>query len=213
MERAQRKSVLSIGLLGLLHLVGAVSLQWNGWPAWQALVLALTPLNLLLALGLVLLSHPDWNRKTVLVMALIAVAGWFIEVLGVHTGVIFGQYSYGPTLGPALLGVPLAMAVNWLLLVWASAAVMEQLATSLWLKVLGSATLMVALDFLIEPVAMRLDFWDWAGHEVPWMNYLAWFVISLAFHFFLQKSGVFRKNPVAVAAMVLQFLFFLSFIL
>ena len=35
-----------------------------------------------------------------------------------------------------------------------------------------------AFDYLMEPVAVRLDYWQWAGGAIPLQNYAAWFAIA-----------------------------------
>ena len=40
-----------------------------------------------------------YTRKTILILTAIAVSGYFIEVIGINTGRIFGLYTYGKTLG------------------------------------------------------------------------------------------------------------------
>ena len=34
---------------------------------------------------------------------------------------------------------------------------------------------MVLLDIIIEPIAIKLDFWTWADVAVPIQNYVMWF--------------------------------------
>jgi putative membrane protein len=72
-----------------------------------------------------------------------------------------------------------------------------------------SALLMVGLDVLIEPIAIELDFWTWAGGYVPFQNYVGWFVIAFvlqfAFHKAIPKD---MTNHVAVILFGLQILFF-----
>ncbi len=47
-----------------------------------------------------------------------------------------------------------------------------------WLRILCGACMLVLLDLLIEPVAVRLDYWHWADGTVPVKNYLCWFALS-----------------------------------
>ena len=35
------------------------------------------------------------------------------------------------------------------------------------------------MDFVIEPIAIKYDFWSWEGNEIPLFNYLTWFVFSV----------------------------------
>src|SRR5210317_2015499 len=59
-----------------------------------------------------------------LVAALVVIAGGFaVELIGVQTGLLFGEYAYGSALGPKLMGVPLIIGVNWLAIVLASIGV------------------------------------------------------------------------------------------
>ena len=40
---------------------------------------------------------------------------------------------------------------------------------------------MVTLDFLIEPVAIELGFWQWHADKIPFENYVAWFILATIF--------------------------------
>jgi len=61
---------------------------------------------------------------------------------------------------------------------------------------------------LIEPVAMAYDFWDWTNDIVPLQNYIAWYMIAFVLLVCFYKLEIAIKNKVAVALLVLQFLFF-----
>lgn len=109
------------------------------------------------------------------------------EAAGVATGAIFGEYAYGPTLGWAWRGVPLIIAFNWVMVVNGAVCLAGRaLPPGLggWRKpaiVLLTGLLAALFDFLMEPVAIRLDYWHWAGDgSIPFQNYVAWFVIAAA---------------------------------
>src|SRR6266511_3281278 len=51
-------------------------------------------------------------------VAVFAVGGWLTDVAGVATGVPFGRYSYGGSLGPAALGVPVVIGLAWCIAAW-----------------------------------------------------------------------------------------------
>ena len=42
--------------------------------------------------------------------------GFGVEVIGVETGLLFGDYEYGSGLGPKVLKVPMLMGVLWWIL-------------------------------------------------------------------------------------------------
>lgn len=192
-------------ILPMMYLAGLIGLNI---PAAAPLFQVLTPFNLIASLGLLLLFHTDF-RPAFLTYSLLAFAvGFLVEVAGVATGLIFGQYAYGDTLGFKLAEVPLVIGTNWLMLSMVCGSITDRLAVPVWAKVLLAATLMTLLDVLIEPVAMRLDFWQWAGGIVPWQNYAAWFVVSTVLFVAYFKLPFRKENALAPLLLLLQFLFF-----
>ena len=163
-------------LLFILHLVGGVALSIN---SVKPIFLALTPFNLLLTFGLLIFGNNDFSFKFLKILSILFMIGFFIEVFGVCSGLLFGEYHYGKTLGFQLLGVPLIIGVNWIILVVSSFAVSSYFVSNSILKVVLSSFIMVLLDFMIEPVAIRLDFWHWQSGIIPLRNYLMWFLVAV----------------------------------
>lgn len=197
---------LTIVVLSIFYAVGLVGLLL---PLHEDFVL-LTPFNLLLSLFLVLSHHTDWSVRFVGLLLFTYLAGFFAEVIGVQTGLIFGSYSYGPVLGWKLFETPLMIGVNWILLVYSSAVLVEEWLGRLpgLLKAALAAILMVGLDVLIEPVAMHYDFWQWEGNEIPIQNYIGWLVVAFMIHAVWFTFYTIRKNKVGIALFILQILFF-----
>lgn len=192
-------------ILPMMYLAGLIGLNH---PSLSVYFVPLIPFNLLASLGLLLLFHSDWRPSFGLYCGVAFLSGFFIEVAGVHTGLIFGDYAYGPALGFQIARVPLVIGTNWLMLTYLCGSVIDRLDISTFGKVLLAAGLMTLLDFLIEPVAIRLNFWQWQGDTVPIQNYVAWYIIS-ALLFWLFYSLPFRKaNVLAPLLLFLQFLFF-----
>lgn len=192
-------------MLPMMYLAGLIGLNI---PAVAPLFRLLTPYNLVASLGLLLLFHTDF-RPAFLTYSLMAFAvGFLVEVAGVSTGLIFGQYAYGDTLGFKLAEVPLVIGTNWLMLSYVCGSVTDRLPAPVWAKVVLASALMTLLDVLIEPVAMRLDFWQWEGNVVPWQNYVAWFGVSAALFFAYFKLPFRKQNALAPLLLLLQFLFF-----
>ncbi len=205
----QNRFYLSLFLLVVIYLVGiATVLFGKAEPLMQ-----LTVYNLLFATALLLYNAQKPDKAYWLWFGICALAGFGIEVVGVQTGVVFGEYTYGRILGISLGGVPLIIGLNWSLLVFASAALVSHLKISLVTKAAVAATIMVAYDLFLEPVAIRFAFWDWAGGPVPMQNYIAWWVIA-----FLMLLGVFKyvknmRNRTALYILGIQTLFFIIIIL
>lgn len=169
----------------------------------------LTPLNLLLNAGLLIAVLPGADVNYLRWSLLCAAAGFGIELMGVRTGVIFGQYTYGPSLGIAAGGVPLMIAVNWWMTAVCAFALAARISSHTWVRALLGAALMTFLDALIEPMATPLNFWYFEGGLAPLRNYVAWFGMG----FFLQLMGITLsvnpRNPLAVAVFCLQALLFI----
>jgi putative membrane protein len=204
MKHLRREQIVLILLL-IFYTVGFVGLIQ---PDYKAYFLSLTPFNLLLTLGLFLWANQDIKKRGLLCFALVFSLGWCIEWLGVHTGLLFGQYTYGRSLGFALDGIPLIIGVNWLILVLASRVVAMSLVSKPFHQHLLAASLMTALDVWIEPVAIKLDFWQWSKGEIPLQNYLMWFLTALFMQVIIAKFAPKISREAGFFVLLVQFLFF-----
>ena len=166
-------ALFTVGFAG--HLFPATA-SWMSW---------LTPFFLLsTGLGVAAPVVAGGGRPVVLWM----VAGYgftfWMEAVGVATGAVFGEYTYGPTLGWAWRGVPLIIAFNWVMVVNGAirfAAWVVPAEAGAWrrpLVVLLSAGGATLFDFIMEPVAIRLDYWSWTQGPIPLQNYAAWFGLA-----------------------------------
>ncbi len=178
-------------------------------PVSSAYFKQLTPFTLLMNAGLVLAYQRHWNVNTVLAMSFVTLAGFGVEWLGIQTGLIFGQYTYGTVLGPKIGGTALIIGVNWLLLVMGSFYLLAPLRMNLWIKNLLGALLMLGYDWVLEPVAMRLGMWHWETGRIPVQNYLAWFALGLLFQYIFSRYAKRGRNTLAGYIFLVQLVFFL----
>jgi len=200
------KFSLAVFNLTVIYLVGISGICFTD-AEQQKIFLKLTPLNLVVTTGFLLLFHTKWNRAFLMAALAIFMAGFFVEVAGVHTGWIFGNYAYGTTLGLKVFDVPLIIGLNWFLLVYSIAAVFNKIQNT-YVFAFVSAAVMTLLDVLIEPIAVKLDFWQWQDNVIPLQNFAAWLVISfLLFYFFRTVNGR-PENRFALVVLIIQFLFF-----
>ena len=192
--------------IGIFHLIGIIGLSSE----YRGVFLNLTPVNLI-ASTIIIAFDLDKNNKRQLIFCLVCFfTCFFIEVIGVNTGIIFGEYEYGNTLGIKFLGTPLLIGVNWLLLILSIGSMLSKVELNLFLKCITSAFLMVFIDFFIEPIAMILDFWNWKNSNIPPLNYFAWFYISLIIFFLYFK--IFKnedENKIIKYVYSIQLAFFL----
>jgi len=182
---------------GLWHMLGVLQ---------NAMRLLAAPMIVALCLALCyeyLRNH--FNRKFILWGVFVCMAGFFIELIGVKTGAIFGSYFYGAILQPAIWNIPLAIGFAWLAMIVSSAAISQYLLPARFLQqpariALAIAMLMVIFDLFMEPAATKLGYWTWNTESIPLRNYLAWFVFGFLLSYIGLRLGLFRKKSSALAA-------------
>ncbi len=196
-----------VGILLLFHIVGLIIMLVDENSA------QLSSLNLVLTGFLLFMSESNYFRAS-LSLILIFVGGFVVEYIGVHTGFLFGDYTYGAALGPKMGEIPLVIGVNWFCIVLASSSLVFSLKANRILKAILAGLLCTGLDFIIEPVAVKLDFWSWADSTIPIWNYVCWFAFA-SFFSFLYLSFAPAKNRTARSLFLIWIIFFsiLNFVL
>lgn len=193
------------GILLLFHVTGFLGLAFSQDPSF---FLRFVPLNLLLTLGLLLAFQPRRTPAFWSFCLMVVVVGFLVEVVGIRTGLLFGQYAYGPTLGPKWLEVPLLIGVNWLILTYCTGMLARYLPIPGFLRAVVAALLMVGLDICIEPVAVQYDFWHWQYNVIPLLNFKGWFAVSLILQVYFNRVEFDKRNPLASFVYLVQLLFF-----
>ena len=196
----------AIILVLILHLVGLIGLK----SAYVANFEALTPLNLLITFILAYVFHEGSRQKQFYFFLLAFSVGMIVEILGVQTGFPFGDYQYTKILIVSILGVPLMIGINWFMLSYGLIALFNRFMESanLFVKSALAAASMTFMDVLIEPFAIQHGLWVWSNIQVPFENYLSWFVISFLLFIFGFKILPKEKNIVAIAVIFIFFAFF-----
>ena len=136
------------------------------------------------------------RRTAATVVVAAAGTGLVAEVVGVATGVPFGDYAYADSLGARLAGVPLVVPLAWLMMAWPAWVVGTALSTRLpvrrprVLAWLGSAWALASWDLFLDPQMVAAGHWAWATGDglaaplpgvpgIPVSNYLGWLAVSL----------------------------------
>ena len=195
-------------LIVAFHLVGMVGLSTE---SYFSVFKSLVPYNLLITF--LLCSFYISFQKHYKPMVLIAIIGFVIEVVGVKTGILFGEYYYGSVLGFKVLEVPLIIGLNWLVLSLATHSIMRVFFKNRFSIICTASLLMVLLDLLIEPVAIKLGFWTWDSSFVPLQNYIMWFFSAFVMQYILIKfnSSIHYKLGLYVISSQLIFFIYLIF--
>jgi putative membrane protein len=205
-ESSKGEQLTLIVIIALFHVVGLIGLSM---PLLQPLFLQLVPWHILLMLFMIIASHKPGSAKFLLFALLIFIAGFVLEWIGVHKNWIFGDYAYGETLGLQVYDIPLIIGVNWFLLIYSVGVLMQRVRIrSMFARAITGAIILVLLDLLIEPVAIKLDYWHWTNNSIPIENYIDWFLVSAIMLFVFEKFKFKKQSIVAPVFLLIQFLFF-----
>lgn len=207
----------------LFHVSGAIGILFSTHKDW---FIQNTPLNLCLMTVLLFYTQEQKN-KWLYFFALIAfLTGMVTEIIGVNTGYLFGNYSYGIVMGYKVLGVPLLIGVQWFVTVFCCGIAMHQLHH--WIEkkyelqgiilsikmqtlslIFDGALLATLFDYIMEPVAIQLGFWQWQNNQIPLLNYICWFAISMILLLIFRWLPIHKHNHFALHLLIIQTLFFL----
>ena len=200
------KTRVSIIIIILFHIVGLVGFFL---PALTPIFLRLVPFHLLLMLVVLIVNHYRPEEKFWGFVLIIFFCGIIAEWIGVHKHWLFGNYNYVQTLGTKVFDIPLMIGVNWFMLVYGTGVLMERSRLrSRLARILTGALLLVVLDLLIEPVAIKFDYWSWANNTIPLKNYICWFGVSAVFLYVFELFKFKQQSIVAPVLILVQFLFF-----
>lgn len=202
-ENQERAAII---VMGIIQLVGLVGLNYADTRIhFEALV----SVNLLFIFAIVFSLHPKWNQKYLFYLLVTFLAGMLVEIVGVNYGQPFGTYRYTSALGTSIKGVPVIIGMNWVLLIYCAGMVSRKVDPSKTVQVLAGGALMLLMDVLIEPFAIRHGLWVWEAGNPPLQNYLAWFGISCLLMLVFQRSFKKTTNETAARVFLLLLAFFL----
>ena len=150
-------------------------------------------------------------QNVVMAAAVIMVISGGVIGVGTMTGVPFGPFVYSEALGEKIFNVlPWSIPLIWIVIVINSPGV-ARLMMRPWRKtnfygfwVIGLTCLLaVILDLGLEPFAVYVkNYWVWrmpdsvaAWYSAPWINFLGWFVATLAILVFA-TPWLINKQPI-----------------
>lgn len=189
-------------VLSILYTVGIVGISIE---MTRDFFLGLSSIHLTVCL---LLSTPllDKNYRPQYLF-LVGIIGYFAEVIGVNTGIIFGDYEYLDNLGPKLIQVPVLLVALWIMSLYGAYSIASLITKNKWFNSLLTAVLCTCLDILIEPLCATLGYWEWTT-EVGLNNFITWFILSLFLAHFIKINKILPQKE-AIINFVWQIVFFL----
>ncbi len=142
-------------------------------------------------------------RLAVLSLLTLSGFGFAIETIGVATGLPYGVFFYGASLGPKALGlVPYLLPISYLPLVIGAVAASWSAGSGVsnrLLTIFRSALLLTLMDGVLDPGATSLGFWVWpeggAYYGVPLSNYAGWLLSGTLAAALLLAVGRWRETP------------------
>lgn len=204
----------------LFHITGVLGILFT---PFKELFIYSTPLVLLTMFILLVNTQIKITKNHILFFLITFLIGMTTEIIGVNTGLLFGDYQYGQVLGPKIYGVPFIIGLNWFVIVFCSGALCAEgiellqkklninvtnVATSIFV-IIGGAAIATSFDFILEPVAVKIQFWSWENGQIPLLNYICWFSISAILLGIKMFFKAIKFNTFATSLLIIQALFFL----
>ena len=224
MKKHLTKYNIAIFIALLFHISGVIGILFTPYKAW---FIANTPVNLVIMLGLLIWLQPKKNVSFFLFFAIAFLVGMGTEIIGVNTGKLFGHYHYGSVMGSKLNGVPYLIGINWFVVVFCSGIIITKLNN--WIEdkylseglqmpsflktasfILDGALLATLFDYNLEPVAIKLNFWQWHNNQIPLYNFICWFIISALLLVVFRRLNFSKSNHFAIHLFTIQLLFFIA---
>jgi uncharacterized membrane protein len=166
----------AIMVISITHFIGILGLNSA---SYHSIFEKIASLNMFLSFILVMSFHRPFDSRFLIFCGCAFIAGMTSEVIGVRTGYIFGSYYYTQAFGCQVMGVPLSIGINWLLLSYSNAVLVAGYFRKFTSRVITAAALMVLIDLLLEPFAIKHHFWVWNSSTPPLQNYISWFLVSI----------------------------------
>lgn len=218
------KNSTAIFIALLFHICGAIGILLSDHKEW---FISSTPLLLLLMAALLILTHQHKSKSFFLFVLITYVTGMAAEIIGVNTKILFGNYFYSNVLGTKILEVPFLIGINWFIVIYCAGTLtyhfeqwmMNRMGAGMQISpgvqffsfIFDAAFLTTLYDWILEPVAQKLGFWQWLPNKhVPFYNYICWFALSAALLTVLRKLNINSHNPFALNLFIIQLLFFFT---
>lgn len=126
---------------------------------------------------------PLLDRRAVGLLSVLLIYSYAIEYVGATTGVPYGDFAYGVSLGPMLFDtIPIALGLFFVPLVLNSyllcLLLLGDRANSPLVRLPVTVALVILVDLVLDPAAVALGFWTFDGggiyYGVPLVNYGGW---------------------------------------
>ncbi|MEN8704412.1 MAG: carotenoid biosynthesis protein [Polaribacter sp.] len=218
----KHKYRLALGISLLFHISAIIGLLFTDY---NDFFIDNTPLNLIISMVLILYTQQKINKSLWFFFSACVFAGFTYEVIGINTGILFGDYKYSSVMGYKIFGVPVLLGVLWFTTMYCVGSLTYQayhwfkikykftISNKLEINLLAiiAAFAAVFLDLFLEPVAIKLNFWQWYPYgKIPIYNYVCWFFGSLILQYLFVIFNFNKQNKFAMYLFTIQLIFFIT---
>jgi putative membrane protein len=173
---------VAVGIVAFFLVIGVLQAAFG-----LSYVLRLTPVLLTIIACTAVIFWDAPVKAKIWASAIIIFGSYLVELIGVQTGMLFGDYSYGKLLGFTVFGVPITIGITWLIVCLSAWNIVSLNTSSLLRKYLLGGVLVVMFDLILEQFAVAYSLWSWQGGNIPLYNYISWFAVSMIWFFVIHK--------------------------
>jgi isopentenyl-diphosphate delta-isomerase len=184
--------------------------QWSHW---------LSGLNVVLFAIPAFWATRRWLgwRDAFILWALLGIYALLVETSAIFTGFPYGHFGYSDLLGAKIVGLtPWTVFLAWTPLILGAYAIARAVTRSVVLRLLLTTLLTTDIDLVLDPGAVRLGFWKYAGsggfYGVPTSNFAGWLVTcaiaAIVIEIFLSRVRPLLPSPVQIASSAFLIVFF-----
>jgi putative membrane protein len=117
------------------------------------------------------------------------------EVLGMRTGLPFGDYTYADRLGPELLGVPVVIGLAWAMMSYPCLLAGRRLTRHPVATAALAGLLLASWDLFLDPQMVAEGHWSWQAITtqlpgipgVPLQNFVGWLLVAVVLMLVLDR--------------------------
>lgn len=122
-------------------------------------------------------------RYVLTFLAVVIPVSFAAEVLGVHTGLPFGNYSYSDQLGWKLFDVPVLIPLAWFMMMYPCWLIATAMHKKPLFQIGIAAWLMATWDLFLDPQMVNEGFWVWhtstgTTTQIPLSNFFGWLITA-----------------------------------
>jgi putative membrane protein len=152
-------------------------------------------------------NGPIWTFASFLTIFIFT---YLLELIGVNTGIPFGQYEYTDSLGFQLAEVPVVVPLAWYSMAIPTLMIARSLSKRKFIVVMMATIGLTAWDFLLDPWMVAEGHWVWQNPEpslpgltgIPITNFIGWlistFLLFLILDLFPRRRVIPLALPIAI---------------